>query len=203
MLIVLTGKYGAGKSTVCRAVIAEARARGLAVAGVTTERVLDSEGRTTTRQVLDLSTGARAPLNQYVGPGAGDESTPNWRFFPEGIELANAALRSALAGPAYAGPAGTVGAGKGTDLLVVDEIGPLELMAGKGFREALPVLRDGRYGLALVVVRDWLVGYFARLMERREPRVMEVSAGAAEAVAGEVCALLGEACRPPNSATTA
>ena len=43
------------------------------------------------------------------------------------------------------------------DLLVVDEIGPLELEQGRGLAPVLEPLAAGRVPRALVVVRAWLL----------------------------------------------
>ena len=43
------------------------------------------------------------------------------------------------------------------DLLVVDELGPLELVRGEGWQAALEALAQGGYCLALVVVRPELL----------------------------------------------
>jgi nucleoside-triphosphatase THEP1 len=39
------------------------------------------------------------------------------------------------------------------DLIVIDELGPLEFEKSKGYQQALGLLDEGRYKLALVVVR--------------------------------------------------
>lgn len=46
---------------------------------------------------------------------------------------------------------------KNEQIVVIDEIGPLELEAGDGFREALALLDEKRYRAALVVVRPALL----------------------------------------------
>ena len=43
------------------------------------------------------------------------------------------------------------------DLLVVDEVGPLELERGEGWTEAIPTVRSGLFKLALVAVRPELL----------------------------------------------
>ena len=46
------------------------------------------------------------------------------------------------------------------DLLIVDEIGPLELERRQGWVNALNVLREGQFDLAVVVVRPSLIDAF-------------------------------------------
>ena len=43
------------------------------------------------------------------------------------------------------------------DLLVIDEIGPLELLHGEGWTAALPLLNSPVYRVGLVVIRPELV----------------------------------------------
>lgn len=53
------------------------------------------------------------------------------------------------------------------DVLVVDEIGPLELERGQGWANALNVLDSGQYELAVVVVRPALLDTFHRLLHSK------------------------------------
>jgi nucleoside-triphosphatase len=46
---------------------------------------------------------------------------------------------------------------KDEEIIVIDELGPLELEEGYGFQEALRTLDEGRYHAALVVVRPSLL----------------------------------------------
>jgi len=48
-----------------------------------------------------------------------------------------------------------------SDLLIVDELGPLEIEMGRGFLSAFDLLRHGDYRLAVVVVRPSLLELFA------------------------------------------
>jgi nucleoside-triphosphatase len=43
------------------------------------------------------------------------------------------------------------------EIIVIDELGPLELEEGYGYQEALRLLDEGRYHKALVVIRPSLV----------------------------------------------
>ena len=61
------------------------------------------------------------------------------------------------------------------DLLVVDELGPLELEAGEGLVAALDVLDEGGFSLALVVVRPELVEKLEERLGGRVAQVLEVT----------------------------
>jgi len=144
-VVVLTGERGAGKTSSCRSIARLAASRGWDVAGVISPASF-REGQKVGINVLDLRTGRERPL-AFVGGESG--SAYCCYSFDEGaFAWANGVLESSLP----------------CDLLIVDELGPLEIELGKGFVSAFDVLRRERYRLAVVVVRPALVGQFeARL----------------------------------------
>jgi nucleoside-triphosphatase len=134
-IVILTGERGVGKSTVCREAIALAQAKRYTVGGV-----LTLSRPTGALDVLDLRSGYVRRLT--VGPDVSPAVIQGrFRFNPETIAWGNAAL--ARATPCH--------------LLVVDELGPLEIERGGGWARALDVLRDASFKLAIVVVRPELV----------------------------------------------
>jgi nucleoside-triphosphatase THEP1 len=64
---------------------------------------------------------------------------------------------------------------KPCDLLVVDELGPLELELSKGFANSLDVLAGGGFSLALVVVRPGLINELKARLKGRRVDVLEVT----------------------------
>lgn len=146
---ILTGERGVGKSTVCREAVALAQARGYTCGGVLTLRRPDDA-----LDVLDVRSGDVRRLT--LEPGASPAVLQGrFRFAPEILVWGNAVL--ARATPCH--------------LLVVDELGPLELERGQGWLRAFDVLadklhpREADFALALVVVRPELVAQ-ARLRLR-------------------------------------
>ncbi len=83
----------------------------------------------------------RAMADDTVSAPGGDKLTPGFRFDPEVFERGAQAL-------AHATPC---------DLLVVDELGPIELLGGRGWANALEILPLGDFGAALVVCRPELL----------------------------------------------
>jgi len=130
--IILTGERGAGKSTVCRETIALAQAKQYTCGGVLT--LSRSNGA---RDVLDVSSGhvRRLTVESDVGPAM---IQGRFRFDPETLAWGNEALTHAT--PCH--------------LLVVDELGPLEIERRGGWLKAFDVLREADFKLALVVVRS-------------------------------------------------
>ncbi len=133
-LIVLTGGRGVGKSTVCHRAVALAEEKGYRCGGIVT---LARQG---VRHVLDVSSGRRRRLTQ-APDGGGAVIQGRFRFNPQTLSWGNAVLSRAIP----------------CDLLVVDEVGPLEVERGRGWVRAFEVLRAGEYALALLVVRPELM----------------------------------------------
>ncbi len=180
-IVVLSGESGCGKTTLCTRVVALARARGLAVAGVLAPPRL-ADGRKVGLDVEDLRTGQRRPLAEacaepcrsIVGSTDGP-ATENWHFHAAGLAWGIMVLRRATP----------------CDLLVIDELGPLELIRGQGWMVGLDLLRAGRYRLALVVVRPELLARLKERLDRVEPLILAVTEANRDALLGQVTALLG------------
>jgi nucleoside-triphosphatase THEP1 len=134
-IVILTGERGAGKSTVCQKTVALAQARSYVCAGlITLSRpagvldVLDVRSGGTRR--LTLASGAEPAVIQG-----------RFRFDPQTLAWGNEALTHATP----------------CNLLVVDELGPLELERGGGWLKAFVALSGNNFALAPVVVRPELV----------------------------------------------
>ena len=67
--------------------------------------------------------------------------TRHWSFFPEIVQWGNQALENAVP----------------CDLLIVDELGPLEFTRGEGWIAGLAAVDSGSYQSALVVIRPSLL----------------------------------------------
>lgn len=140
-LAFLTGGRGAGKTRWCEALVRAARAAGLSACGLLSPPVLVGEEKSGI-DLLDLATGERRRLAERARPGLPGTAGLGWRFHPKALAAGNALLERVVA----------------CDLLLVDELGPLELRRGSGFTAAFGLLDARRYGLAIVVVRPGLVG---------------------------------------------
>lgn len=155
--IVLTGPSGCGKTALCLRAAEAARAKGLVVRGlVSPARVVD--GVKVGIDVLDLAGDERRRLAE-VAPPTSSPATMHWRFDADALSWGMSVLRHAVP----------------CDLLVVDELGPLELVRGEGWVGAMDILRSGAYHWALVVVRPALVQRFINLVLTRQPLVIQAS----------------------------
>lgn len=145
-LIVLTGPRGAGKTTVCQSLIAQARAAGWSVAGLLSP-ALFADGVKTGIQAQALLTDETRLLAQAVadGPEIGNDSAHlrfgRWLFDRAVLDWGNEVLAAATP----------------CDLLIVDELGPLELLHGSGWVNGPAWLRLGNYRHGFVVIRPELV----------------------------------------------
>lgn len=142
MITLITGPRGSGKTRLCQRRADEARAAGHDVAGILSPAIFDG-GDKVGIAALDLRTGERrllarrrSPADPAVLPG-----TPGWVFDAATLAWADAVLAAATP----------------CDLLVVDELGPLELERAEGWTAALTALDVGNYRAALVVVRRELL----------------------------------------------
>lgn len=135
----LTAPSGAGKTTFCAELARQARLRGLDVAGILCPPIFEN-GLKTGILAQDLRSGETRPLAVL----AAQSLTPNdqlplgqWLFSTESLAWGNAVLQTALP----------------CDLLIVDELGPLEFFRGQGWQAALQILPRGEYRAAVIVVR--------------------------------------------------
>lgn len=134
-IIILTGERGVGKTTACRETVALAKAKGYTCGGILTLTQPDGE-----LDVTDVNSDEthRLTLPPDVKPAI---IQGRFRFAPETIGWGNTVLAQATP----------------CQLLVVDELGPLELERKGGWQKAVDVLRRGNFALALVVIRSELV----------------------------------------------
>jgi nucleoside-triphosphatase THEP1 len=133
-MVVLTGERGVGKTTVCRETVALARGRGHVCAGILT---LARDG---IRDVYDVRSGETRRLTRRPGHDSA-VAQGRFRFDPETLRWGGDVLARSMP----------------CDLLLVDEIGPLEIDRNRGWIIAFDVLRSGCFALAVVVVRPELV----------------------------------------------
>lgn len=142
-LYLLTAPSGAGKTTFCAALAEQAHAAGWDVAGILCPPVFES-GIKTGILAQDLRTRATRPLaisNTQLPISNYQFPLGNWLFSLSALAWGNELLAAALP----------------CDLFIVDELGPLELIRGKGWQNALKALRQSKYKIGVAVVRPSLL----------------------------------------------
>jgi nucleoside-triphosphatase THEP1 len=174
----LVGDRQAGKTLTCRRLAEAARGRGLTVGGIIAPAVHEA-GHCVGYDVVDLTSGCStrlatadvlapasqprcAPISGAPAPGSGEERAGCFHFHVEGLAFGRAALAFA--------------AESQDRLIIVDEVGPLEL-AGGGWAAALGRL-SGRAGCVLLVVRRGLVAPVAARWGTRSSPCYDVAQGA-------------------------
>jgi molybdopterin-guanine dinucleotide biosynthesis protein A len=138
--ILLTGESGSGKTTWCSELVGLARDAGMAVGGVVSPGVYVGDHRVAI-ELWDVATDERRPLAALRTEPDPSAVTKRWEMVPEGLSWGNNRLRL----------------DRLIDLLVVDELGPLEFSHGGGLQAALEAIDQGEYRVAVVVVRPSLL----------------------------------------------
>ncbi len=142
-IIVVTGEIGAGKTTWCAELVAHVRSMGLRAAGVSSPGVF-IDGEKTAIDLIALASGERRRLAERLPAPDPTSPTPRWKFHPETLAWGDDILKAIDV----------------CDLLVIDELGPLELRHHRGWQSALPLLRQRHYRAACVVIRRSLLEVF-------------------------------------------
>lgn len=153
----LTGEREVGKTHLCQRVVEEAKERGFTCAGVISLAVFESEHKVGIT-LVDVGTGEERPLASADDLG-GDVRWGRYSFVPASLAWGAEILTGATP----------------CDLLVIDELGPLELELGRGLVKAVDVLVRGGFSLAIAVVRPALLGKLRERLGGRQTDVVEVT----------------------------
>jgi nucleoside-triphosphatase THEP1 len=186
-VILLTGRRGVGKTTVCQAVADLARRRGYRPDGVITPALYAcpepfdfTQDRRSRRacpadwelgignweltkvgfEALDVGSGQRWPL-AHTDRDLGGSRVGPYSFDPTALARALKVLERAISAVC--------------DLLMVDEIGPLELEQGEGFAPILDLLPFEGPTHTLIVVRPALLGPLRLRLRDTESAVFSVT----------------------------
>jgi nucleoside-triphosphatase THEP1 len=160
MIALVTGEIGCGKTTACRRAIDLLRERGVPVSGILSPARFDINSNKIGIDALDVATGERRPLADVV-PG-GRTTIGRYTFDAQTMDWAIGRLQEAITVPRRAGD---------RCVLVLDEIGPLELRRQGGFAALLDPLADpDLVPRGLVIVRREYVEILERRISRADVR---------------------------------
>lgn len=146
----LTGAVGIGKTTVAERVVGLARQQGLVSGGVLAPAMINRCGQKAGIWGVEIGTSERRILAR-TDRDLGGPSIGTYSFDASALDWAAGAVERAMGA---------------CDLLIVDEIGKLELWHGIGLAPVLSRLAAGEAERALVVVRDSLL---SELQDRLRP----------------------------------
>lgn len=148
-LVLLSGESGAGKTRWCLELIEYAKAQKIPVCGLVSPPVFEGN-RKIGIDLVDLISGERRRLavlrKEGALPSEKGPQTEDWQFDKETLDWGNQILNQLshrLQGKPY--------------VLILDELGPLEFLRGKGLLNALRLIDQRHYTLACVVVRPGLL----------------------------------------------
>lgn len=139
-LILVTGLSGAGKTTWCSRLVELAQKRGLKVEGVLSPAVFEG-GYKTGIDMVNLKSGERRRLAKLREGGLAELATTQWQFDPAVMTWGDRILHES----------------SNSDLLIIDELGPLEFLRQQGLMEGMRLIDEQRYKVACVVVRSSLL----------------------------------------------
>lgn len=163
----ITGPREVGKTRFCSHLIAEAQIKDLNVTGLLCPPKFQ-ENQKKAIEIEDLSTGEHYTLARLRNADDQGLMTKRWVFDLEVMNWGNDVLQKAVP----------------CDVLMVDELGPLELKRGEGWQKGLTAIDSGRYKVAVVIVRPELI---AIALERwPNAHVLEIPARLGDAASAEL-----------------
>jgi hypothetical protein len=135
-LIIITGPSGSGKTRGCLDLAETAYNSGVRAGGLVSPAIFKG-GNKIGIDLLDVGTGAVRRLAYRHGEIPNGRIVGDWLFDNETIKWGNEILRRSGDFP----------------LIILDELGPLELEGGFGLTNGFRLISERRYQLACVVVR--------------------------------------------------
>jgi nucleoside-triphosphatase THEP1 len=165
-VVIITGAIGVGKTTVCRKLIEIARNQGYSCGGILTYKTVDES-----IVIEDVQSGEREVLassrRAYDGP-----STARYCFNPRGIDFGIQAIDRGIS----------------AELLVIDEIGQLELRQ-EGFVRVIELIKAGKIKHCVLVIRKELLDAFSPWFPAT-PLVLETTVDNRNQLAEQVASVL-------------
>jgi nucleoside-triphosphatase THEP1 len=139
-LMIVTGWRNTGKTTFCQFMIEAARERNLKVSGLLSPGVFENYDKIRI-EMEDLSSGEKRVLAHKGFDPESEFNLPHWVFEKENLTWGNTVFEKSVP----------------TDVLIVDELGPIELEQNKGWTFGMQALDSGQYKVAIVVIRPELM----------------------------------------------
>ncbi len=139
-IMIITGEIQIGKTTLCLEVMKQAKLQGIDSAGLLSPAVFEG-GKKVGIDALNVRTGEKRRLAELRGEESRELETRRWSFFPEAVDWGNKVLQDSIP----------------CSLLIVDELGPIELEEQQGWVEGINAVDSREFQVCLVVIRPHLV----------------------------------------------
>ncbi len=172
-IILLTGDMQSGKTNLCLEIAQIVLETGLDVAGIVSPAVFEGDKKIAI-DAKNLRTGKCRRMAELQGEKKTGLETRRWSFDPEVVSWGNQVLRDAIP----------------CDLLIVDELGPLEFNHQKGWVAGFPTIESRNYLVAIAVIRPSLLDTANQRWDIS--REIDLNSPAGQSMAGEnILTILG------------
>ena len=166
----LTGPVGVGKTTIIERVVGLARSQGIRCGGLLSPAIKNPCGQKVGIWGVDILTGERR-IQACTDRDLGGPTIGPYSFDAGALDWALEVLEKALGA---------------CDLLIVDEVGKMELWQGIGLAPIVPRLAAGEANRALVLVRDHLLTDLQNRLGSIEQRVFTASLDTRDSLPAQV-----------------
>jgi nucleoside-triphosphatase THEP1 len=139
-VILLSGPRGAGKTTVLQKALVTIKTSDTDVAGILSVPV-EEAGEKIAIDGIDLRSGISHRLAIRNSGASGQWITRQWQFDADAMQWADHVLEASTP----------------CDLLIIDELGVLEFERAQGWLAGLKAIDNGRFRVAIVVIRPELL----------------------------------------------
>jgi len=136
----ISGTSGAGKTLWCMQLFHEARSMGLDVKGLVSLPVFEYDHKVGIN-LQNLESGSITPLGTKKNSKESRVSIGGWNLDSNTLEWGNRILANI----------------QSCQILIIDELGPLEFNENSGLTKSFELLESGQYSIAFVVVRTGLI----------------------------------------------
>lgn len=158
--LIVSGELNSGKTSLCRLIAAELKDRNWDTAGILTLGIF-VEAEKVAFDIHDIRTGDSLRLAEVTerGTSMNGPSTKHWTFSDDALAWANKVLSQSTP----------------CQVLIVDELGPLEFEQDTGLLSGIEAIETGDYTIALIVIRQHMLDHALELWpEARVERIKSI-----------------------------
>jgi len=158
-IILLTGPKRKGKTTACQRFVEKGHQADIQMGGILTPARYDQAGVKKVIDVIDVATGHQRVLAN-IASNPEQATVGEYRFRSKTTHWALERVLSALAAP--------------LDVVIIDEIGPLELEQKRGFAPALERLPTSPAQIVILIARRSLACQVQGKLAELQPKIVRL-----------------------------